>query len=106
MQNNKIKTYIGFAIKSRKLRTGVNVIKSLNKGVYLLLLCKSASENTVSEAKSLAKKFGCKILVTAEDLLEDVVYKVNCKLAGVTEPNLAKAIYDNYIGDFTVIQEA
>ena len=49
MENNKIYTYIGFAIKSRKIRCGVNSVATLKNRVPLLLLCKTASDNTFDE---------------------------------------------------------
>ena len=37
--------YLGFAIKSRKLRTGINAINTLKKDVYLIIVCSAGEKN-------------------------------------------------------------
>ncbi len=95
MSVNKIYSYIGFAIKAKKLRCGVNVVETLKKNVFLLILCSTASENTFGDAKKLKNKFNCPLLVLKGESLENLTHKPNCKLCAVCEPNLAKVIIDN-----------
>lgn len=106
MTLSKINSYVGFAIKAKKLRCGVNVVESLKKDVYLLILCSSASKNTFADAQKLQKKFNCPLFVLKGDLLENITHKANCKLCAVCEPNLARAIIDNSdetIGEITEV---
>ena len=59
----KIVSYIGFAIRARKVKLGVNAANSAKVGtIKLLVLCSTAAKNTVKEAVSLSKKHGAKIL--------------------------------------------
>lgn len=92
---SKILSYIGFAIKAGKVRTGVNVAKSIKERIPLMILCGTASENTVKESVALAKKLGSQIIVTNGVKVEDIFYKQNCKLALITDYQLAKAILQN-----------
>lgn len=90
----KIYTFIGFAIKARKIRIGVNAIATLKGNVPLLLLCRTASENTKQDALKLAKKYNSTI-VLSKDRLEDLFCKDNCKLVAILDQSLANAILDN-----------
>ena len=104
MEKSKAFTFIGFAIKARKLRCGVNAISTLKKA-DLLILCSSASENTKKDAVKLSKKLNAKLLVLNEVLLESVVYKDKCKLVAVTDNALAKAILNSGDSRFCEYQE-
>ena len=104
MEKSKAFTFIGFAIKARKLRCGVNAISTLKKA-DLLILCSSASENTKKDAVKLSKKLNAKLSVLNEVLLESVVYKDKCKLVAVTDNALAKAILNSGDSRFCEYQE-
>ena len=95
MENNKIYTYIGFAIKSRKIRCGFNSVATLKGKVPLLLLCKTASDNTFDEVKKIASRINSKIYISTTYKVEDLVNKENCKLIAIQDYNLAKAIIEN-----------
>lgn len=92
MQRSKAESYIGFCRKAGKLTCGANAIEVQKKGIYLLLLCQSASDNTKKNAQRLAMKFGCALLVSEGKRLEQLVGKENCKLAAVRDEGLAKAL--------------
>lgn len=99
LENNKIETFIGFAIKARALTCGTDSVGKLKKA-YVVLVCSSASENTLKEAVSFSNKFGCPLL-RCKNKLEDFTRKANCKIAAVTDVNLAKAVVDNENEDFS-----
>ena len=92
MQRSRAESYIGFCRKAGRLTCGFNAVEVQKKGVYLLLLCTSASENAKKSALKLKNKFGCELLIYTGGLLEDVTGKPNCKIAAVREKNLAGAI--------------
>ena len=101
---DKIISYIGFAVKARKVKTGVNAVDTVKKGVYLLVLCASAALNTQKEALSFSKRFNCKIVVSKTYLLEDVVHKENCKLIAITDRQFANAILNNLNEHFVILE--
>lgn len=100
MENKtKTATYLGFAIKAGKIKTGANAVATL-KRASLVIVCKTASENTVDVAKSLARKLSCPILKTQSFILSDYLHKENAKVTAVTDNSLAKAIISQTEKDF------
>ena len=95
MKNNKIFTYVGFAIRARKIKTGTNAIKTVKNGVYLMLVCNTASENAKKEALKLAERFCCPLYESIGFTVEELTGKENCKLAAILDLELAKAIIAN-----------
>ena len=99
---SKVETFIGFTLRSGKCRLGVNAIKTLKK-VELLLLCSTASENTVKDAVKLAKRFRTKLIVSKTTPIEILTGKEHCKLMAVTDLSLAKAIIGALDENFTLM---
>lgn len=97
---SKIETFIGFAIKARAFVVGGNAIATVKKA-YLLLLCASASDNTKKLAQKYCKKLHCDLLLTHKPL-EDLCGKENCKIAVITDKNLANAVLMNKDENFSV----
>lgn len=100
MENkSKAETFIGFAMRARKYRIGVNAVGTLKK-VNLIIICKSASENTVKDALKLANKFHCTAILTKQKTLEEITHRENAKVMAITDSALSKAILDNSKEDF------
>ena len=99
MLKSKTATYIGFAVRAGKCRTGTNSIATLKK-VNLILLCKSASENTVKQVAKMAKGFNCSYFITKDKLLEEFIFKPNVKVMAITDKSLADAIKLNFEEEF------
>lgn len=100
MEKSKILTYIGFALRARKVRQGVNAVQSLQKSVKVLILCKTASRNTFDEAVKIAKRLNSTLIISVDVKIEDVVKKEHCKLIAIEEDELAKAILNNLDSHF------
>lgn len=100
---DKILSYIGFALRARKVKKGVNACSTLKGKVPLFILCNSASQNTKKDAISLAKKHGSKIVVSINKV-ENIVGKENCKLIAITDGELAKAILNNLNEHFVILE--
>ena len=64
---NKVKSYIGFAIKSKKVVVGQTVIKKSKEQLHLIICCNSATNNLKSLAKNVANKFNC-VSIVVDDL--------------------------------------
>lgn len=92
MEKSKGETYIGFCVRARKCKIGMNAVKTLKKA-ELLVVSNTASENTVSEGKKTARKLGCKMVITKEKPLEEMLHKENAKVMAITDKELAKAVY-------------
>ena len=101
MENkSKVETFIGFSMRARKCKIGVNAIATL-KRANLLILCKSASENTKKDAIKLARKLNAKLILTVSKNLSDYTHVENGKLIAILDRELANAIMKNLLEDFT-----
>lgn len=92
MDENKIKSYLGFAIRSRKAIFGYDNLFTTKK-MPLLTLISSTQGDKMKEkviAFCLDKKIRCIRLPFA---LEDVLGR-NCKVISILDSSLANAIYN------------
>ena len=96
---SKAETFIGFAIRARKIREGMNSVQTLKKA-ELIVCCASASDNTKKAAVKAAAKFECPIIYSKRPL-EEIVHRENDKVAAITDKSLAKAVMDSAGEDFT-----
>lgn len=87
--NDKIETYIGFAIKKGSVVFGCDSIKRSRKKVCLLVATETLSQNSLKVLKNCTEKFGCE-LVRTEDF--DNLRKKNCKALAICDESLANAI--------------
>ncbi len=95
MENkSKAQTFIGFAVRTGRFKIGVNAVQTLKKA-YLVLVCKSASENTKKDAQKLAKRFNAPLMETVDVMLEELTFRENAKVMAVSDKALAQAIIDN-----------
>ena len=66
MENKtKAETYIGFAMRAGKFRIGTNAVLTL-KRMDLLIVCKSASDNTKKHAQKIAREYNGPLLWTTQ----------------------------------------
>ena len=103
MPSGKIATYIGFARRARKVKVGVNAISTVKGRIPLMLVCATASENTLSDAKSLAKKHGATLVMTKTITVEDFFDNENARLAAILDENLSEAILKNLTEEYEII---
>lgn len=92
-QLSKIKTYIGFAIRSRQIIYGVDdIIKRDFKG--LVLMSNALAESSANKLKNHVTYAGGQVLsFEAEEFAE--LFGENVKAAAITDNNLAVAIKKN-----------
>ena len=95
MEKSKPLTFIGFAIRARKVRSGLNAIATLKGGVKVLIICSTASENSFSEAVKLCKKFNAPLVVSKTYKVEKIIKKEHCKLLAIQDESLGNAILQN-----------
>lgn len=100
----KVEAYLGFCLRSRKIALGSGSIDVLKKGVYLIIVCSSASENTFKLAVKFKNRYSCPLLICKTGL-ENAVHKADCKVAAVRDAELARAICDNAGADYELYAE-
>ncbi len=100
----KIESYLGFCLRARKIALGSGSVDMLKKGVKLLIVCSTASENTFKLAIKFKNRFSCPLMVCNVGL-ENAVHKQGCKIAAVRDGELARAIISNADGDYELYTE-
>ena len=101
----KTVSYIGFAVRARKVKLGVNAAMTAKPGmIKLVVLCHTASDNTKKEAISIAKKHHAKIVLSKTYPVAELVYKENCKLIALLDKGLSQAILNNLNEHFVILE--
>ena len=96
MTNGKIKTYIGFAIKSGAVIWGLDNILSGCEKSKLILYDNTLSSTGVRKLTNHINKVNAEcIKLPPEYSLSDITGRDNVKLIAVTNANLADAIRQN-----------
>ena len=94
LQIPKIKSYIGFAIRSREITFGVDDIVKTKKA-KLIIASRDLGESSLSKLEKFSSEKNLEvILLDAADFAE-VVQNENIKAVSVENKNLAEAIKKN-----------
>lgn len=101
---NKIKSYLGLCVKSNGIIIGQDRLKQAKKNPCLIVLSPNATDNLKDLAIRLGEKFHCKVLITYT-ILEELINISNCKIVGIVNINLAKAI-ENCDNEFTILRSS
>ena len=88
---NKIKTYVGFAIKSKQIKFGIDEILK-NKFLDLILVSSELAESSKSKLENFASKTNSKLIELEQDQIDFVLNKTNVKVFAITNKGLADAI--------------
>ena len=92
LKPSKIKTYIGFAIKSNKIKYGVDDIIKSNK-TSLILFSDLLAESSCKKLQNFAEKTNSKVIkVSSNEFLELFDENYNIKAVAILDNNLANAI--------------
>lgn len=87
-QTNKLKTYLGFSIKSNSILFGYDNITKSRKKLDLIIFCSTAQEKIIKPILKL--NFKC---VKLKELkLSELLERENVKVIAIKNYNLAKAI--------------
>ena len=100
----KVETYIGFCLRARKIALGAGAIDVQKKGVYLIIVCSTASENTFKLALKYKNRFSCPLIICKTGL-ENAVHKASCKIVAIKDYQLADAIVKNTDEDYELYAE-
>lgn len=98
--NQKIRSYFGFAIKSKNIIYGGDSFVSAKKKAFLVVCSEDINRTILKDIKQKCEKYKIPLLMTDTAMVEEITHKINCKCIAVCEPNLAKAILKEQIGGF------
>ena len=88
---SSIKTYIGFANKSRAVVKGIDDILRTRKRIYLILCTSDVMENS----REKIKDYSIKKEIPIKEIEREILNELNIggvKILGITDKNLACAI--------------
>ena len=94
MNINKIKSYLGFSIKSGKIIFGFENILKSKKIPYIILISSTQNDKVTNKIIAFGKKEDIEVIKLNDQKLEDLVSRENCKVIGVLDFNLANVISD------------
>ena len=89
--NNKLETYLGFALKANKVVFGFDNLCETKKKVKLVV-CSPSVNDKVKQKLILLCKHKKWYLIETLDLLENLIHRDNCKVEGILDDNLSSAI--------------
>lgn len=91
LQREKIKSYLGFAIKGRKILFGLDNIEGYRKEIYLIIIGNNLTEKNENKMMRLASRLNC-ALIKLDENFGDLIDRPTCKLCALTDLNLSKGI--------------
>lgn len=95
-QISKVKTYIGFSIKSGKIVWGYDNITAKPKNLKLVLVCSLVAEKHITKLMARMENFNIEVLQLKTNItLDQVTDRENIKFVGFTDRNLSLAILEN-----------
>ena len=96
MRIDKIKTYLGFSIRSGGLIFGSDKLLASTKMPKLVLICSSQNDKVSDKVIRFCTDNNIESIKLKDILLSDLVGRDNCKVVGIVDQNLAKAIKNEF----------
>ena len=88
----KIKSYLGFSIKSKQIIFGIDNVESSKIKPHLVIACKTLTENGKNQVLNYCRKNNITLVSPKDETLSDLVSRNNCKIVGLKNGNLSEAI--------------
>ncbi len=92
MEKNKIESYLGFCIRSRKILFGAEMIERQKKGVYLLICDGAIGKNSLKSVVKAKQTLSCPLYQTEEGALGEWTRRPSVKAVAILDEHLAAAI--------------
>lgn len=90
---NKIKSYYGLSVRSRKVALGTNEI--LEKDVFAVVASKALSQNALNKISNHIEKKNIKLYVLDEEEMFFITENSKILVFGLTDKGLANAMIQN-----------
>ncbi len=96
MRIDKVKSYLGFAIRSGKVIFGVDKLLESKKKPILVLICSTQNDKVTSKVIRFASSNNITYFKLKDLVLGDIIGRENCKVIGILDLNLALAIKNEF----------
>lgn len=94
LNSQKIITYIGFAIKSRNIKYGVDDILKLKKA-SLILVSETLTSSGMNKINNYVNRTKTDMILLKGDEFSKIINNPSIKVAAILDDNLAEAIKKN-----------
>lgn len=98
MELTKVKSYLGFAEKSRNILLGTDKILS-SKGAKIIIVSDELSLSSLEKLNRFAEKLKIELIKLKNEDFSKIYERAGVKALAVKESNLAKAITKNLSND-------
>jgi len=89
---DKLKAYLGFAIKSGKILFGYDKLFESKKIPSLVLICSTLNEKNTNKIKLFCEERNIKCIKLNNIILGELLSRDNCKVIGICDLNFTKVI--------------
>lgn len=96
MRIDKLKSYLGFAIRSGKVIFGVDKLIESKKKPLLVIICSTQNDKVTSKVIRFCSSNNITYFKLKDLILGDIIGRDNCKVIGVLDTNLANAIKNEF----------
>ena len=96
MKIGKVKSYLGFAIRSGKVIFGVDKLFESKKRAQLILICSAQNDKVTNKVVRYAKTENIPCIKLKDLVLGELVSRDNCKVIGILDLNLAQAVKNEF----------
>ena len=94
INTSKVKTYVGFAVKSRKIKFGIDDIIKL-KNAKLIIVSDSLAESGMKKIEGYAERISVDLIKLSEEDFLEIIQNISIKAIAILDENLADAIKKN-----------
>lgn len=91
LEINKVKAYLGFAVKSKKLIFGYDKLMEANTPPRFVMICSTQNEKVSNKVIKFCDDNKILVYKFKTYVLGELLHR-NCKVIGIMDKNLAKAI--------------
>ena len=92
MSNSKLKTYLGFSIKSGEIVFGFDNLLETRKKVKCVVYCNTVNPKIENKLFDLCKYKKWALVKIENDTLADLIDRENCKVVGLINKNLVQGV--------------
>lgn len=96
MKIDKIKSYLGFAIRSGKVVFGSDKLFETSKKPKVVIICSLQNEKVTAKVIRFCKSKEINVYKLKDLVLAELIGRDNCKVIGVIDNSLADAIIKEF----------
>ena len=96
MRIDKVKSYLGFSIRSGKVIFGSDKLFESKKIPALVVICSTQNEKVSSKVIRFCNNNKVKVVKLENIVLAELIARDNCKVIGILDNSLAKAIINEF----------